>query len=215
VLAGPVSRLWRRYLRFSVRGLIFFVLVIGAVLGWVVHEARVQRDAVAAIEKAGGWVSYDWGRDGKSIPGGQPWAPRWLVDLIGIHYFGQVTAVGLASSSTADATLAQVGRLTGLRFLTLPGSNVTDAGLMHLKRLDKLSQLDLVGTHVTDAGLVHLKQLTKLSRLDLRDTQVSDAGLAHLTGLTKLTRVYLFGAKVTDSGVNELKRALPGLVVAH
>jgi hypothetical protein len=191
VLAGPVSRLWRRYLRFSVRGLIFFVLVIGAVLGWVVHEARVQRDAVAAIEKAGGWVSYDWGRDGKSIPGGQPWAPRWLVDLIGIHYFGQVTAVGLASSSTADATLAQVGRLTGLRFLTLPGSNVTDA------------------------GLVHLKQLTKLSRLDLRDTQVSDAGLAHLTGLTKLTRVYLFGAKVTDSGVNELKRALPGLVVAH
>jgi hypothetical protein len=50
----PVSRPWRRFLRFSVRGLIVLVLVIGVGLGWIVRRAHIQRDAVSAITKAGG-----------------------------------------------------------------------------------------------------------------------------------------------------------------
>ncbi len=66
----PVRRPWRRFLRFSVRGLIVVVLVIGAWLGWLVRSARIQREAVAAIEHARGSVSYDWEwANGKSIPG--------------------------------------------------------------------------------------------------------------------------------------------------
>ncbi len=56
---NPVSRPRRRFLRFSVRGLIVLVLVIGAWLGWMVRSARIQREAVAAIENAGGEVLYD------------------------------------------------------------------------------------------------------------------------------------------------------------
>ena len=37
--AGPVARPWRKLLRLSVRGLIVFVLVVGACLGWVAPEA--------------------------------------------------------------------------------------------------------------------------------------------------------------------------------
>jgi hypothetical protein len=58
-LAKPVSRPWRRCLRFNVRGLIVVVLVIGVGLGWVVRQAHGQRDAVAAILRAGGVVEYD------------------------------------------------------------------------------------------------------------------------------------------------------------
>ena len=36
------------------------VLVFGGMLGWVVHLAHVQRDAVAAIRSGGGQVTYDW-----------------------------------------------------------------------------------------------------------------------------------------------------------
>jgi hypothetical protein len=54
--AGPVSRPWRRYLRFSVRGLIVVVLLMGAWLGSIVRSARIQREAVAAIRKVGGRV---------------------------------------------------------------------------------------------------------------------------------------------------------------
>ena len=39
----PVSRCWRRYLRFSVRGLIVVVLVIGLGLGWIVRGADAAR----------------------------------------------------------------------------------------------------------------------------------------------------------------------------
>ena len=71
--AEPVSFTWRSSLRFSVRGLVVLVLVIGGWLGWIVRSARIQREAVAAIEKAGGRVKYDWEwSGGKQIPGGDP-----------------------------------------------------------------------------------------------------------------------------------------------
>jgi hypothetical protein len=43
MLAEPVSPSWKRFLRFGVRGLFVFVLVIGAGLRWIVHQARIQR----------------------------------------------------------------------------------------------------------------------------------------------------------------------------
>jgi hypothetical protein len=50
----PSPHAWRRRLRLSVRGLMVVVLVTGGGLGWVIHRAQVQRDAVAAIKHAGG-----------------------------------------------------------------------------------------------------------------------------------------------------------------
>jgi hypothetical protein len=129
--ADPITHPWRKYLRFSARGLIVVVLVIGVWLGWIVRQAHIQRDAVAAIRKAGGNVTMSEGK---------PRAPEWLVGLIGIDFFGQVTWVHFVSPATAtDTTLADIGHLTGLRFLMLPGSNVTDAGLVNLKGLGNLS----------------------------------------------------------------------------
>jgi hypothetical protein len=153
---------WRKYLRFSVRGLIVLVLVVGAGLGWIVHRADVQRDAVAAILKTGGVVSYDWDRrDGAWISGAKPRAPSWLVDLVGVDYFGHAAYVGFPlhpRAAATDATLAEVGRLTRLQRLDLCSSPVTDAGLVHLKGLTKLRYLDLAGTQVTDAGVRELSQ---------------------------------------------------------
>ena len=41
------------------RGLIIFVLLVGVALGWLVRSAHIQRDAVAAIKRAGGRVLYE------------------------------------------------------------------------------------------------------------------------------------------------------------
>jgi hypothetical protein len=43
------SRPSRRYLSFSLRGLIVLVLAAGAGMGWFVRQARLQREAVAAM----------------------------------------------------------------------------------------------------------------------------------------------------------------------
>jgi hypothetical protein len=203
----PVPHPRRRYLRFSVRVLIVLVLVVGAGLGWIVHQAHVQRDAVAAIEKIGGRAAYGsefW--DGNVLRSRNPWAPRWLRDFIGVDYLGHVAAVDLTSSPAAtNSVMIQVGHLTSLHRLNAGGSSVSDGGLAHLKGLSNLSILVLDGTTVTDTGLGHLKGLTNLSYLALGRTQVSDAGLAHLEGLTKLSRLYLAGTRVTDAGLVHLK----------
>jgi hypothetical protein len=200
-----------------VRGLIGVVLVIGTGLGWIVREAQVQRDAVAAITSAGGWVKYDreWG-NGNYVQVWKLWAPRWLVDRIGFDYFGHVRVVGLVSTAKApDAALASVGGLHRLEQLIASDTSVSDVGLAHLKGLTKLIVLDLDGTQVTDAGLVDLMGLAKLSILDLRDTRVSDAGLEHLKRLTELSELHLAGTQVTDAGMRELKHALPSLSIRH
>jgi hypothetical protein len=184
VPTDPISRPWRRLLRFSVRGLIVLVLVVGAALGWIVRDAHVQRDAVLAILAAGGAVRYEWEfSGGKIILGGKPWAPRWLVDRLGVDYFGHVTAVDANHMSTeaSDAAIAQVGRLTRVQYLNIHDSPVSDSGLVHLKGLKNLSVLRLYCTLVSDAGLVHLKGLTNLSFLQLEGTQVTDVGVKELS----------------------------------
>ena len=49
---------------------------------------------MAAIEQAEGDVSYDFEyTNGTYRSGAKPWAPKWLVDLIGVDYFANVYSV--------------------------------------------------------------------------------------------------------------------------
>ena len=58
--AKPVSRPWRRFLRFSVRGMIVVVLVIGVWLGWIVRE-RANPARGGGGDQGGPRKSlYDW-----------------------------------------------------------------------------------------------------------------------------------------------------------
>jgi hypothetical protein len=69
----------RTWSRFSIRAMMAFVLVVAVLLGWKVNRAREQREAVAAVESAGGWVHYDYELvGGKVVAGRGPRAPRWL-----------------------------------------------------------------------------------------------------------------------------------------
>src|SRR5689334_3690951 len=110
----PVSR--RRWLRLSVRGLIILALIIGGWFGWLARGARIRREAVAVIQRAGGQVYYDWQRFGDLVysPTAKPRGPRWLVDRIGVDYFGDPVAVYFSSQQPEkpdDAIMVPVGHL--------------------------------------------------------------------------------------------------------
>jgi hypothetical protein len=110
------------------------VLVFGGWLGWLVRTAHIQRHAVAAIRKAGGWVTYDWAwKDGQPIPNGRPWAPQWLVDWLGADYFGYVIRASNSTSEWSDADMVPIGHLSRLEALALNSSRVTETGLANLK----------------------------------------------------------------------------------
>jgi internalin A len=215
---------WRRRLRISVRALLVLVLLMGVGLGWIVNGARIQREAVTAIRRDGGVVSYDWdwkyGKwDGWSWQtDGKPGVPKWLLDCLGLDYFDHVVSVSLGQPGSPSA-LRHIGRLSHVEKLDLHGPFVTDAGLAHLKGLTNLSSLNigdryfdcagtinLLGTaRVTDAGMPYLKGLTKLVFLDLDGTKVSDAGLVHLEGMTNLETLRLEDTRVTDAGLVHLE----------
>jgi internalin A len=206
--AKPVSARPRRFLRFSVRGLIVLVLLIGGCLGWMARNARIQRDAVAAIKRAGGSVRYSHvRRKSTSKQGQKPWVPVWLADLIGVDYLDHVTNVRLSESTMGtDSAIEQTGHLSQLRQLILDDSSVGDAGLAHMRGLRSLSILDLSHTKVTDLGLAHLEGLLNLRALDLSHTQITGEGLAHLKGLENLSSLDLTGTRLRDDGLAHLER---------
>jgi hypothetical protein len=203
-IAGPISRSWRRFPRFSVRGLIVIVLLIGAGLGWLVRADRMERETVAVILHAGGWIEHD-GEEitPNTMPGGPIFTVGRLEDLVRGEVFDHYTSV--SAPKATDATLLAIGRLTRLDALFASDSAITDAGLARLGGLH-LSILRLHDTQVTDAGLIYLKGMRGLSQLDLGHTEISDAALAHLSGKTGLTHLHLRATRITDAAVAQLIR---------
>jgi hypothetical protein len=164
----------------SIRALVALVLAIGGGLGWFVHRAQVQRDAVAAILRAGGRVSYDWQwNNGRRTAQGKLRWPGWLVNRLGPDYFADVTRVDLAAGGT-DEVLVYVGRLSRLQSLNAMAPTVTDSGMAHLDGLTRLQSLTLAYTQVSDVSLPHLKRLTGLRELGLWQSKVSEIGLDEL-----------------------------------
>jgi Leucine Rich repeat len=196
-LPQPRTR-WRLpRVRVSVRALMGVVLVLGVLLGWYVRSVRIQREAVAAIRRAGGSFAYDWQwghREQRTIVyTGKPRAPSWLASIVPADYVANVVLVDLALRAGKRPDPAD------------------DETLAHVGRLGHLESLELSGTAITDAGLAHLKGLTGLRRLTLDRTLVSDAGLAHLEGMTSLTSLNISGSRITDEGILALERASPRL----
>jgi internalin A len=214
----PLSKNWRYPLRVSVRALMILVLVLAAGFGQIVRTERVQHAAVAAIKNAGGSVRYDWElKNGKRIPDAKPWAPQWLVNQIGVDYFGNVVSVILTDTGT-DMELAYVGRLRRLERLTLVNcKRMTDTGLAKLIGLTGLRTLRFSTTPVGDAGLAHVRELVHLEHLHLDSALITDEGLANLKGLAGLQDLTIMGARVTDAGLANLEglTVLKGLNLAH
>ena len=238
-----ITRWPRPRLRLSLRLLMLLVLTLGGGLGWAVRTATIQREAVAVIQGAGGRVWYSWEfKDGKPISNGRPWWPGWLVDRVGVDYFGPVVMV-VENGGGSDEVLAQVGRLHRIEELNLGFSSpvtddglahlenlahvrfaalsfkgspkLTDAGLAHLGRVRNIQELEVTGTSVSDAGMTHIGDLQNLRVLSLRRTSVSDAGLARLEGLKNLETIDLRETRVTDGGVRRLQEALPRLKITR
>ena len=56
---------------------------------------------------------------------------EWLIDEVGVDYFGNVVHVELANHA-ADTDVVHLGQLSRLEFLSVDGSPVTDGALASL-----------------------------------------------------------------------------------
>ncbi len=96
---------------------------------------------MAAIEKSGGSVVYDWAwKNGFPDFSAEPPWPSWLVDWLGADYFGIVASVTLMQEAT-DREMAHVGDLSQLEALDMINDSMTATGVAQLKRLNRLRHL--------------------------------------------------------------------------
>jgi len=215
------SLLFRWRFQFSIRSLLFAVVVVALPFSWLAVEmkaAREQKEAVDELRKVAKLVQYDWQLDasGRPLSKAQPAEPEWLRKLLTDDFFGAVARLWIAPPQTTDAGLARIAGLTQLRYLFLQyDPQITDAGLARIAGLTRLQDLWVDGAEITDKGLAHLAGLTRLQQLSLNKTQITDAGLPYLAGLTYLQYLALTKTQVTDEGVRKLQQALPNCRILH
>jgi len=157
----------RRWAQFSLTTVFVVVTVLCVSLAFAVNRAHRRWEAVVAIEKSGGWVSYDYQRDdsGAYLPNAKPPGPGWLRRMLGDNFLAKPVGVQLFADSKSgmkpeeftDVQASMIGVLTELRWLVLKDTAITDESLTYFAGLSRLKSLDLEHTVVTDAGVAKLK----------------------------------------------------------
>ena len=177
------------------------VTVACVLLARTVRKAERQKEAVAVIERNGGWVRYDW------EVGNRPQTPKnsLLRDLLGHDYFDDVVQVDWGGVGVVDDAnvipyrmdLMQLRSLTDLREL-----NLWDDSTKDLKFLEGLTGMKTLWLHCESIrDLSPLEGMRDLTRLWLdRTPEVYD--LSPLADLDKLE--YLFIAYMPTRDVSPL-----------
>lgn len=184
----------RLRVQFSLRAMLLAFLVAGPLIALMhhsVYRAAVQRRAVAAIERKGGSVFYDYQfqEDGDMKQWSpSPPGPAWLRRIVGDDCFREVTHVTLKRGG-----LDQLASLRSMENLSVPSS---------------LLQGD-------DPNIGSLRGLARLRRLWVEDDSGPCDGLvALLSQLTQLRQLCISQTLLTKKEVGELKKALPDCAVA-
>ena len=204
--------LWRRR-RAIASAMVVLPLTLVVLYGCWESVVGPQRNAVSAIQKAGGAVGYewDWNNGRPAPPGAEPPWPPWLVRALGRDVFGNVVTVDLVGGRADDALMTHIGGLTHLQRLNLNATSLTGTGLARLEKLTALEILALPKQRFSDDDLAHLAGLTKLKQLHIYlGAQITDRGLAHFAGMRQMESLALINAKITTlepiRGLTQLKQ---------
>ena len=83
--------------------------------------------------------------------------------------------------------MVHVGRLTGLRRLTISGTSITDAGMAHVRSLTRLRNMySQWNMQTTGAWLVHLEGKQDITWLGVFTNGLRDEHLAPIAGADQL-----------------------------
>ncbi len=203
-----------RFRTISLRGLLLLIVAIALFLGWIANNARQQREAVAALQKFGGFVHYDWefANGPVKVPRGnllwkptwgtltagkKPWAPDWLRRALGEECFQSIAHVSLyvdIKKGRADATWVNKG--------------TADDALRKLATQTSVRTLQIGGQQVTDENLAYVGQMTGLEELSIEWAfHLTDKGFVHLSRLKRLRILDIGKSKMTDASLEAIGKS--------
>ena len=186
----------RRWWRFSLRTMLLASTAVCVWFGMLASSARRQQQAVEAIQKVYGTVTYDWqfAEPSQQKPGGPtPPGPQWLRRLLGPHYFDDVVEVSLNNNigpTGAHGRLAAVAphlhNLPRLRELDLISHDLTLEEAAHIGRLKQLELLRTLSMEITVETAAEIANATGLREIDFSNVIVTPAALRKLARLPRL-----------------------------
>ncbi len=158
---------------------------------------------MAAVTKAGGTVVYDYQySDDQFIPAGKPWAPGWLIELLGVEFFHDVLMVTRRSSRGSDvddahaamAAILTFDRLARLQFTDPPPGTMIDG-------LDRLKALRVTLSQPAGDRPIRIGPLASVREISLDGPGVNDSLLGELAGLASLRDLRLQNTSVTGEAL--------------
>lgn len=214
------SRKPKRWLRFSLRSLIFLLLLTAvgfAAFHSRLRNARRRAAAVQRLKDFAGFVRYDNFAPSSSRAVAESTAlSEWLTEQFGVDFFQDVESVCISGGERySDADFALTCRLRNVQSLRLGRTLVTDDGLAPISNLRELRVFSIGSSHITDQGMQHIVGLPRLERLTLYDVDLTDVGLARLAALPKLELLQIKRTRVTAHGIESLRTALPQCEISY
>lgn len=183
-------------LRFSLRALLVILTIGGIALGIVVYRAERQRKAVAWVKEHYGGVNYThvktvYVKSKKKFEHVEELpAPKWLIDMLGEHYFFQPTWVGLYGV-TPETDLSPLVDLPGVKTVSLGGSHVTAAHLRQVGGMLSLTELSLSGRKLDADALRELRSAKQLKQLVLSELRLNAEATQAAFDLPQLQKLFI------------------------
>ena len=176
--ANPVRRSRRRWLQFSLRGLLALLTVLAIWFGLFVNAAHRQHQARLHVEKLGGKALYDFQHVNLSLTkagyrlhysrNARPANFDLLCRLFGDDYCSQIVFISLKGLPITDADLVPIGSLRGLEYLDLAFTPITDDGLDSIENLSSLRNLMLSPYQHSKARVAALQESLPTCQITVR-----------------------------------------------
>lgn len=205
----------RRLFQFSIRTLLILMTLTAIGLAFwtrVYQRVRDQKTANARVLDLGGKTKFRQTR--------RVWP--WVQKLVGDDFFQEIISVDLDKTLVTDADLELLGKLRGMRSLSLNGfslsdpertlaynpnllpSQISSAGIRRLGPQRYLESARLANTPIDDEALHKIALWPLLESLDLKGTRVTSRGIQRLGNLERLKSLNMSRTKIDDGVVPTL-----------
>lgn len=215
---SPVQRK-RRWLRFSVRGLLLLILILSVGLGTFgrdLYHYRERESAAKQIAADGGYVgSANSGpRNPFSIYSQRyiplPEAPplttyqRWMAWLATEDIYDQPHSV-IITQADAEPLLLGLDHFPKLLQLTIGPGTLSDASVQAICRRKALQRITLIDTRMTPGQVGQLAALPDLTEIEFRDAAITPEVLAELAQIQQLKTVRLISKQISAESLTALR----------
>ena len=216
----------RRWRRFSIRGLMLLMLVIGALLAFVVKdliEAREEQAIISKLSEVRVSITFvhDMGENPDQLPGNP-----FLRAILGENYKVRLYEARM-TEPIGEETILRLPNLRHLEILELRNEKLSDRSVDALARIPRLRRLTFHWIEITPEQLRRLAQSDSIEMLSLDRRSSTDAHLAQLPLFPNLEEVSLWqlynpvtgkqSVATTDNGIKSLAniKGLKSLAVSE